>query len=92
MSDGLADTVFNGIPDWVYEEEVLGVNFAHYINDPATRIAFAKFNDSKVEDFRWAGTGGRDYNWHQVPALRRPGGRDGLAVPGVPDSQVTKYL
>ena len=42
---------------------MLGVNFAHYINDPATRIAFAKFNDSEVEDFRWAGTGGRNYNW-----------------------------
>ena len=52
----------------MYEEEVLGVNFAHYINDPATRIAFAKFNDSEVEDFRWAETGGRDSSW-------RPGTR-----------------
>ena len=71
---------------------MLAVNFAHYINDPATRIAFAKFNDSEVADFRWAMTGGRHYSWQQVPALRRPQGRDGLAVPGVPDSQVTRYL
>ena len=76
----------------MYEEEVLFVNFAHYINEPATRIAFAKFNDTEVEEFRWAETGGRPYSWHQVPALRRPQGRGGLAVPGVPDSQVTRYL
>ena len=31
--DGLVDSVFNGIPDWVYEEEVLGTNYAHYINE-----------------------------------------------------------
>ena len=32
ITDGLVDSVFYGIPDWVYEEEVLGVNYAHYIN------------------------------------------------------------
>ena len=31
--DGLVDSVFNGIPDWVYEEEVLGTNYAHYVNE-----------------------------------------------------------
>ena len=32
ITDGLVDSVFYGIPDWVYEEEVLGVNYAHYVN------------------------------------------------------------
>ena len=52
-SDGEKDNVFNGIPDWVYEEEVLGVNFAHYINDVGDLIAFAQFNDTLVKDFRY---------------------------------------
>jgi dipeptidyl-peptidase-4 len=52
-NDGLADSVFNGIPDWVYEEEVLGTNYAHYINELGSRIAFAKFNDSLVPEFRY---------------------------------------
>ena len=25
-TDGIPDTVYNGIPDWVYEEEVLSTN------------------------------------------------------------------
>ena len=70
-SDGLADTVFNGIPDWVYEEEVLFVNFAHYINEPATRIAFAKFNDSEVEEFRYPHYGDpKDVTAWQYPEYR----------------------
>ena len=52
-SDGETDNVFNGIPDWVYEEEVLGVNFAHYINDVGDLMAFAQFNDTLVKDFRY---------------------------------------
>ena len=52
-SDGEKDNVFNGIPDWVYEEEVLGVNFAHYINDVGDLMAFAQFNDTLVKDFRY---------------------------------------
>jgi len=52
-ADGLVDSVFNGIPDWVYEEEVLGTNYAHYINELGSRIAFAKFNDSLVPEFRY---------------------------------------
>ena len=52
-SDGEVDNVFNGIPDWVYEEEVLGVNFAHYINDVGDLMAFAQFNDTLVKDFRY---------------------------------------
>ena len=52
-NSGVVDNVFNGIPDWVYEEEVLGVNYAHYINDIGDRIAYAEFNDTNVKDFRY---------------------------------------
>jgi len=52
-ADGETDNVFNGIPDWVYEEEVLGVNYAHYINDVGNLMAFAQFNDTLVRDFRY---------------------------------------
>ena len=50
---GAADSVFNGIPDWVYEEEVLGVNYAHYINDIGDTVAYAQFNDTLVRDFQY---------------------------------------
>lgn len=51
--DGEPEIIFNGIPDWVYEEEVLGVNYAHYIDSTGKRIAFGCFNDSQVEDFSY---------------------------------------
>jgi dipeptidyl-peptidase-4 len=75
-TDGLADTVFNGIPDWVYEEEVLGTNYAHYINEPGTRIAFAKFNDSLVPDFRYPHYGDpeavEDWQYPEYRTVRYP--------------------
>ena len=68
-TDGEKDNVFNGIPDWVYEEEVLGVNFAHYINDAANLIAFAQFNDTLVKDFRYPFYGDQNVS-PTVKALR----------------------
>ena len=71
-SDGEVDNVFNGIPDWVYEEEVLGVNYAHYINGVGTRIAFAQFNDSLVPDFRYPHYGNpQDILHSQYPEYRQ---------------------
>ena len=68
---GEVDNVFIGIPDWVYEEEVLGVNYAHYINEAGTRIAFAQFNDSLVPDFRYPHYGNpQDVLHSQYPEYR----------------------
>jgi len=70
-TNGEVDNVFNGIPDWVYEEEVLGVNYAHYINSVGTRIAFAQFNDTLVPDFRYPHYGNPQDVFHsQYPEYR----------------------
>ncbi len=52
-TDGKVDNVFNGIPDWVYEEEVLSDNKAHYISSDGTKVVFIQFNDTLVPDFRY---------------------------------------
>lgn len=36
----------NGIPDWVYEEEVLSSNSAVWFNPNGTRLAFIRFDDT----------------------------------------------
>ena len=51
--DGITDSVFNGVPDWVYEEEVLSTNYAHYISPSGSLIAFAQFNDTLVPIFNY---------------------------------------
>ncbi|XP_067612885.1 venom dipeptidyl peptidase 4-like isoform X2 [Eurosta solidaginis] len=38
--------ILNGIPDWVYEEEVFSSNIATWFNPTGTQIAFIKFDDS----------------------------------------------
>nr|XP_036216801.1 venom dipeptidyl peptidase 4 isoform X1 [Bactrocera oleae] len=38
--------ILNGIPDWVYEEEVFSTNIATWFNPTGTHIAFIKFDDS----------------------------------------------
>ena len=52
-SDGEDGKVYNGIADWMYKERVLGVDLAHYMNDVGDMLAFAQFNDTMVNDFRY---------------------------------------
>jgi len=42
------DEIYNGIPDWVYEEEVLDTNKALHASPDGKFLAFAQFNDSMV--------------------------------------------
>ncbi|XP_045623531.1 venom dipeptidyl peptidase 4 isoform X2 [Procambarus clarkii] len=46
---GQIGSIFNGIPDWVYEEEILSSNSALWFNSNGKRLAFATFNDSHVD-------------------------------------------
>ncbi|KAI7861803.1 dipeptidyl peptidase IV N-terminal region-domain-containing protein [Spinellus fusiger] len=48
--DGSA-TVFNGVPDWVYEEEVFSTNFALWWSPDATHLAYLRFNETAVPEF-----------------------------------------
>ncbi|CAH1248879.1 DPP6 [Branchiostoma lanceolatum] len=49
-NDGQEGVVFNGIPDWVYEEEILQSHEAMWFSPNGTHICFATFNDSAVQD------------------------------------------
>ncbi|KAL0945664.1 hypothetical protein HGRIS_014816 [Hohenbuehelia grisea] len=45
------DTIFNGLPDWVYEEEVS--KDALWWSPDSGRVAFLSFNDASVEDYKF---------------------------------------
>ncbi|XP_071876668.1 venom dipeptidyl peptidase 4 [Bombus fervidus] len=47
---GVLDTVYNGVPDWVYEEEVLASASALWFSPDGRQLAFATFNDTNVKD------------------------------------------
>ncbi|KAK4137116.1 hypothetical protein BT67DRAFT_372326 [Trichocladium antarcticum] len=43
--------MFNAVPDWVYEEEILGSNAALWYSPDGEYIAFLSFNETGVETF-----------------------------------------
>ncbi|OBA20256.1 hypothetical protein METBIDRAFT_78699 [Metschnikowia bicuspidata var. bicuspidata NRRL YB-4993] len=48
--DGSAD-IFNGKPDWVYEEEVFGTDIAMWWSPRGDRLSFLRFDDTLVPEF-----------------------------------------
>merc|ERR1712127_178086 len=49
-SDGLDNEIYNGLPEWVYEEEMLGTNHATYWSPEGTQIMFVKFQTQTTQD------------------------------------------
>uniref|UniRef100_A0A672NYA8 Dipeptidyl peptidase 4-like n=1 Tax=Sinocyclocheilus grahami TaxID=75366 RepID=A0A672NYA8_SINGR len=58
-TDGAHNLILNGIPDWVYEEEMFSTNFALWWSPNGRFVAYAKFNDSGVHniEYTWYGEG-----------------------------------
>ncbi|GIY16389.1 prolyl endopeptidase FAP [Caerostris darwini] len=46
---GIEGIIFNGIPDWVYEEEILSTNNALWWSKDGKKLCFASFNDTEVD-------------------------------------------
>ena len=42
------ETIFNGIPDWVYEEEVFGSDSAVWWSPDGKKLVFLRFDESEV--------------------------------------------
>ncbi|KAH8404406.1 hypothetical protein KR222_011025 [Zaprionus bogoriensis] len=56
--DAVPGVVYNGIPDWLYEEEILHANNAVWLSENAQLLLYASFNDTHVQEqhFAWYGT------------------------------------
>lgn len=50
-TDG-SSVVFNGVPDWVYEEEVFGTDSALWWSPKGDTVAFLRSNESEVPEFK----------------------------------------
>ncbi|KAM8857220.1 dipeptidyl peptidase 4 [Synchiropus picturatus] len=55
--NGKKNEILNGIPDWVYEEEVFASNGALWWSTTGLFLAYAEFNDTEVGkvEFSWFG-------------------------------------
>lgn len=45
---GVPGVIYNGVPDWLYQEEVLPRPEATWPSPDGTHILFASFNDTQV--------------------------------------------
>lgn len=74
-TSGQLDVIYNGIPDWVYEEEVFSSNNALWFSADGTKLAFATFNDTEVRTMkvpRYGVPGSLEYQYTLHHAIRYP--------------------
>ncbi|XP_017063017.2 venom dipeptidyl peptidase 4 [Drosophila eugracilis] len=65
--DGVDGVVYNGVPDWVYEEEVLSSGSALWWSPDGTKLAVGFFDDTDVETFNYFLYGDGDTTFYQYP-------------------------
>jgi dipeptidyl-peptidase-4 len=71
---GQPGVIYHGIPDWVYEEEVLGSATAAWFSPDGKYVAYASFDDTNVRDFMYElyGDGKGEYQYPKEVHLRYP--------------------
>lgn len=70
-NDGVPGIIYNGIPDWVYEEEVLGTDAASWISPDDQYLAFIRFDDTEVKEYAYD-VYGEDRQYPEEVKLRYP--------------------
>ncbi|XP_070168880.1 inactive dipeptidyl peptidase 10-like isoform X2 [Polyergus mexicanus] len=76
----------NGVPDWLYEEEILHSGEAIWMSPDGHMMLYASFNDSLVEEMHisWFGEGNKAL-YPDIRSLRYP-------KPGTPNPSVRLYV
>lgn len=71
---GLADAVYNGVPDWLYESEVLRTSHALWFSPDGTYLLYLRFNDSLVEEYRYTWYDAKDgeARYPRIRSVRYP--------------------
>nr|XP_002130673.1 dipeptidyl peptidase 4 [Ciona intestinalis] len=59
--DGSANSVYNGIPDWVYEEEMISTNNVIYFSPDGGKLAYAQFNDTECSHIQFSRYDSKQY-------------------------------
>ncbi|XP_034417579.1 dipeptidyl peptidase 4 [Cyclopterus lumpus] len=59
--NGEKNEILNGVPDWVYEEEVFASNGAIWWSSTGKYLAYAEFNDTNVHNIEFSLYGAEQY-------------------------------
>ncbi|XP_034099729.1 venom dipeptidyl peptidase 4 [Drosophila nasuta] len=65
--DGTDGIIYNGVPDWVYEEEVLSSGSALWWSPDGSKLSVGFFDDTNVETFKYFLYGDDSTSYYQYP-------------------------
>lgn len=85
--DGELGTIFNGITDWLYEEEILYQPSAMFWSPKSRFLAFIKFNDSNVDYYTFPLYDGSKYNTLSQIRYPKTGGQNPIVKMFVHDTK-----
>lgn len=60
-------SLFNGVPDWIYEEEVFSKDYALWWSPDSSKIAFLRLDETEVDEFRFPIYNPTDDSYTVVP-------------------------
>ena len=83
-------SLFNGVPDWVYEEEIFSADFALWWSPDAKQVAYLSFDETAVPEFTFPIYNPTDNSSEVVPyttevVMKYP-------KPGYPNPLVTVHV
>ncbi|KAK5646663.1 hypothetical protein RI129_005127 [Pyrocoelia pectoralis] len=95
--DGHIGNVYNGIPDWVYEEEVLSTNQALWFSPDGKKLAYGKFTDTAVKIMTlpvYGEPGNLDFQYTKAVQVRypKPGTKNPLVTLHVADLETNSDI
>jgi dipeptidyl aminopeptidase len=69
VTDDGSPVIFNGVPDWVYEEEVFSSDSALWWSPDGQTVAYLRFDEEKVPDYKlqYYNPGNDAFEIHQFP-------------------------
>jgi len=90
-SDG-SPSIFNGIPPWVYEEEIYGTYYALWWSTNSKKLAYLKADESEVETFLMPIYGRTQYPEQIAIKYPKPGTKNPVASLVVYNTETSEYL
>jgi len=91
-NDGSENNIYNGIPDWVYEEEQVSTNNLLFWSPDATKIGFVKTNDENTPRIEYSMYKDGQYPETIKIAYPKAGTPIGTATLHVYDLETTKTM
>ncbi|XP_076260246.1 inactive dipeptidyl peptidase 10 isoform X2 [Rhynchophorus ferrugineus] len=71
---GLSNVIFNGVPDWLYENEILKMDHALWFSPDNSYLLYLRFNDTNVGEYKypWYNSKNSDTIYPQIRSFRYP--------------------